>query len=169
MPPAVAAEPWPEPVDLAMPSFSYDLDQDGAQETYFFGICHASLPETVQFTTQDYFALEQGQVQLRQVFPCVWQQAPDGTLVSVPEFAPLLHDASIRLWRRSEQTLGTPQIHAQTGLWPGGLSITFGSEHQGSWLYQIQATLDGAQLTAQAITTVDSMENYRKIMEQNHP
>lgn len=52
---------------------------------------------------------------------------------------------------------------------PGGLSITFGSEHQGTWLYQIQATLDGAQLTAQAITTVDSMENYRKIMEQNHP
>ena len=116
---AAAEEPWQGPVNLAMPAFSYDLDQDG-------------------------------------------------TWVSVPEFAPLLEDAAIQLWRLSEQTLGSPQISAQSGVWPGGLSITYSLEHQGTWLYQIQATLDGEQLTAQAVSTVDSMENYRKIMEQNN-
>ena len=165
---AAAEEPWQEPVNLAMPAFSYDLDQDGEEETYLFGICQASLPDMVQYTNQDYFALEPGQVQYRQVFPCVWQQEQDGAWVSVPEFAPLLEDAAIQLWRLSEQTLGSPQISAQSGVWPGGLSITYSLEHQGTWLYQIQATLDGEQLTAQAVSTVDSMENYRKMMEQNN-
>lgn len=87
-------EPWQGEVNLATPSFTYDLDQDGKAESYLFGIYHANLPEHVCFTS--------------------------------------------------------------------GVAITFSSEDLGDWLYHIQATLDGTQLTAQAVSTVDTFENYPK-------
>lgn len=156
----ISTEQWPEPAAGYMTSFFYDLDGDGEAEPYQFGIYQENVPAGYQHTLQDYFALQEDETYVRSVYPCVWQYKEDGTLEMVGAFAPLLTDASVQVWRASEEEVPTPEAYTTEGLWQGGIQVFFTLENEGTWIYEIHAKLGDQVLNAVAKSIVDSWENY---------
>lgn len=158
----ISGEHWTGPPARFMTPFSYDLDGDGEPESYQFGIYQADVPEGHQDALLDYFALEDGGMNTRRVYPCVWQYREDGALEVVTAFASLLTNPEIKVWCGSEEDVPAPEAFTVDGVWPGGIELTYTLDQLGVWVYEIHAELGGQTLTAVAQSTVDTYENYLK-------
>lgn len=158
----ISGEHWTGSPAHFMTAFSYDLDGDGEQEAYQFGIYQADVPEGHQDALLDYFALKDGGINTRRVYPCVWRYGEDGTPEMVAAFASLLKNPEVTIWRGSEEDVPVPEAFTVDGVWPGGIQLTYTLDQLGTWIYEIHAELDGQTLTAVAQSTVDTYENYLK-------
>ena len=83
--------------------------------------------------------------------PAVWRETAEREYEYVPQFAPLLENVRVNL--RCVEGEVQPKVTAMGDLfemWSGGVSVTF--THEGVWVYECSAVLDGMELTAAAVT-----------------
>lgn len=152
----VLSEPWGEASAGYATDFSYDLDGDGAEETYVFGIAIAeplelygnvliaesfSFPSDVQGTGD------------RRMVPCVWRMEGD-ELTMEYAFAELLKNQRMSVRYLWDEDVPQPQSSHYANIWDGGIWVQFGVEHAGTWLYSACADLGGVTLTAAGTTTI---------------
>lgn len=137
--------------------FRYDLDGDGQLEEYWFGLYHENIPMAPN-ATMDTFGLGQENFNQRTVYPCVWRYTDDGAPEMVTEFASMLKEAGVTLWRKEGNGSALPQVETAEGAFPGGIRVTYGYDNCGTWLYEVRATLDGNELTALGMSMVKPMD-----------
>ena len=153
--------PLPEPVeDLNgyTTEFSYDLDGDGAEEKYLFGV-GADLPG-LKPGTHDRETLFHGNVTYRLLAPCVWRRT-EGGYVWAEKFAERLTEPDI-IVVGVERSGDNPDIHAaedMEGIWPGTVEVVYDESCTGTWRITASARLDGETLTAELITVIALAES----------
>lgn len=150
----ISSEIWPGEIQVYQAAFLYDLDGDGEHEEYLFGIFHEEIPREFAWTMSDQFWLGGEASVQRNVAPAVWKHHEDDSWELMEEFAPLLEDAQIRVWRGSEQNGAAPRILEHESIWQGGICLVFEPDCLGTWLYELNATIDGHELTALCKSTM---------------
>ena len=128
--------------------FTYDLDGDGAAEEYIFGM---ALWEE-QMVLRDEVGITDGRGANRVFVPCVWRVTATGEMEKVEEFAALLEEPSIRVWRGSNTDAPVPVILSHESPWRGGIRVEYTRTHVGIWVYEATAALEGTALRAVSIT-----------------
>lgn len=130
-------------------TFHYDMDGDGLEEEYLFGVDFLGSPHenVVHYEICD---IRPGERPSRDIHCCVWRVNSDGSMEVAEGFISLLADvrSDLRLVDGPgdpEQTLARPDYR-----WPGMISAAFVPEQDSAWLYEVSAYLDGLELTAQA-------------------
>ena len=151
-------EDWPEDPKPDALRFRYDLDGDGTEEEYVFGVGFLMDEDgqtLLRQIRQDEFRLGPSDGQRREVVPCVWRFGADGELQPAGDFAKLLENAEITLWRVSPSGIEAPEISPlEDSTWQGGINMNFMYRQAGTWLYEARAELDGQSLSATAISIV---------------
>lgn len=141
-------------VDPYMTSFQYDLDGDGVKEQYWFGVV-SQIEDGAFPLVWDGTSFYEGSGSDRTVAPAVWRQTGRSEYEQVQEFASLLENPQVNLrcvegevqpWSGSADDL--------FGVWPGAIEAIF--THDGLWVYECSAMLDGVELTAAAVTHVET-------------
>lgn len=150
----ITSEVWPGEIQLHQASFQYDLDGDGESEEYLFGILQEDIPREFGWTLSDQFWLDGQPSAERNVAPAVWKQHADGSWELMEDFAPLLKDAKIRVWRGSEQNGSAPEVQEREGTWSGSLKLIFTQDCLGEWLYELSATIGDRELNALCRSTM---------------
>lgn len=150
----ITPEVWPGEQRLYQAPFLYDLDGDGETEEYRFGIYHEDIPREFGWTLTDQFWLNGEPAVERNVAPAVWRENTDGTWELMEEFAPLLEDVRLRVWRGTEQTGAVPEIYDRESVWKGAVCLVFEQACLGTWLYELHATLEGQELSALCRSTM---------------
>ena len=136
-----------------MTRFQYDLNGDGTEEEYWFGVV-SSIQNGTRPMIRDSTGFYVGGSCVRTVAPAVWKMSERSEYEQVPEFALLLEHPQVNLHcvkgvtQPSETNAG-----ALFGLWPGTIRVTF--THDGLWVYECSAQLDGRKLTAAAVTEAE--------------
>ena len=136
--------------------FTYDLDGDGAAEEYVFGtsLYNDGLQEVLVISDEVDISGASGAVRIP--VPGVWRVTEDGQFSYAAEFAPLLQNAEIKVWRGTNFDAPAPKITAYESAWQGGLRIDYTREHIGIWVYETTATLDGQELRSVSKTVLTS-------------
>lgn len=149
---AVPDEPWAGEVAGHHTFFAADMDGDGVGEDYIFGLEFDGIP--VNGILSDTTGLASGETIGRRVFPCVWKQNPDGSVgEEAAEFAALLTNPEVTLWRVDNLDSPAPKVTTTGGNWKGGLQIYVdGDANLGTWLYEVKAELNGQQMTAVSVS-----------------
>lgn len=137
--------------------FRYDLDGDGELEDYRFGIYHACIPEGYRHTLSDNSGVAVDDICQRDVYPCVWKYHEDTTVEMVEEFADLLTNETVTLWREQGNEAPAPDVYSAEGIFSGGLQVLYTIENRGTWVYEIRAELDGQELTAVARSNISGV------------
>lgn len=151
---ALQPEPWSgELGDDGTPvvdpmRFAYDLDGDGLVENYMFGTSLHNGDLSSILVRSDEVNLAGASGAVRIPVPSVWRVMDDGQLVLAPEFADLISDAAVTVWRGTNLTAPAPKIIPYDCGWKGGLRIEYTREHLGTWVYETTATLNGQTLKA---------------------
>lgn len=145
-------ELWSGPTEGYGTYFTGDMNGDGTEETYLFG---AAFDEWFNddIIYHDINSSYPGCEHIRYVFPCVWRVEEDGTRTVAPEFADLLKEAQITVWRVNDTVSKSPHALTAPHKWPGYTRVNFITEADGMWLYEVTAKLEGEDLTAAATTT----------------
>lgn len=142
--------------DISRPEFTYDLDGDGEDEVYLFGVVF-DLPGRMPGGT-DSRALLADQDESVFAAPCVWQQTENGGYVQAFEFAELMEDAQTKLYCLERWGTQEPELWASDpldGLWNGTVEAVYTGECAGRWQYVVTASLDGELLTGSAVTSIE--------------
>lgn len=132
-------------------AFEYDLDGDGTPESYRFGVAFDNTL-TGMNVLEDNQAVEIGGRTDRAPMPCVWRLLPGGNEEVATEFADLLVDPQITVWRTAETDAPAPQMQSLDAVWRGGVMVNYTYEHLGTWVYEATATIDGKELRAVTVT-----------------
>ena len=140
---------WEGATDGYATTFYYDLNGDGKQEQYLFGVDFLESPhdDVVYYEVN---GSHPGEQHLRDIHPCVWHVGSDGSLEVAEEFAELLTDTQSNIWRLDDLSAPDPKWDRAEYIWPGAISITFAPEKDSTWLYEVTAYIDDLKLTAQA-------------------
>lgn len=129
-----------QPIADPMP-FSYDLDGDGEEENYVFGTSlHNDHLDSVLVIGDEVNLTEMSGV-MRVPVPCVFRVLEDGSYSLAEEFAPLLSNVNLKVWRGTNLNASAPKITAYESDWQGGLRIEYTKEHLGTWVYEATAEL----------------------------
>ena len=151
-----AVEDWPEDPEPDALRFRYDLDGDGTEEEYLFGVGFLMVEDgqtLLRQIRQDEFRLGPSDSQRREVTPCVWRYGADGALEPAEDFTKLLENAEVTLWRVSPPNVEAPEIFPlEDSAWQGGIKMNFMYRQAGTWLYEARAELDGQSLSATAVS-----------------
>ena len=142
--------------DIARMEFRYDLDGDGQEETYLFGIL-LDLPGRRPGGI-DSRMLTDDLVEPVIAAPGVWRPLEDGSYEVAYEFAPLLEEPRVELWCSARWGDKDPLLWASDPLddvWEGAIAVNYTAENAGIWRYVGSATLDGQLLTAAASTSIE--------------
>lgn len=126
--------------------FAYDLDGDGETENYIFGTSLHNDNLSSVLVIGDEVNLKDASGTVRIPVPSVWRVMDDGQFELAPEFAELLTDAVIKVWRGTNLDAPAPKIIPYDCEWQGGLRIEYTREHLGTWVYETTATLEGREL-----------------------
>lgn len=126
--------------------FAYDLDGDGETEDYIFGTSLHNDNLSSVLVIGDEVNLTDASGTVRIPVPSVWRVMDDGQFELAPEFAELLTDAVIKVWRGTNLDAPAPKIILYDCEWQGGLRIEYTREHLGTWVYETTATLDEREL-----------------------
>ena len=145
-------EPWTGSTEGYGTYFSGDMDGDGTDESYIFGVAFDEWfnDNIVYYDINNSY---HGCEHIRYVFPCVWRIEEDGTHTVAEDFADLLKEAKITVWRVDDTVSKSPHALTAPHKWPGYTRVNFISEQDGTWLYEVTAMLGDAKLTATATTT----------------
>ena len=152
-------QPQTEPITLGQwggiaeghsTTFYYDLDGDGIQEEYLFGVDFFASPQDYEVfsDTCGYIA---GERIPRDIFPCVWRVNNDGTKEVEEAFTELLTDTQANLWRVGDHNSPDPAVQWIEYKWGGAVSVEFAPIDDAMWLYEVKTYLDGQELIAQAV------------------
>lgn len=138
--------------------FRYDLNGDGVEEDYVFSVGTDIHGGGVNMTATDGRSPTPERPSLLTIAPVVGKKTDSG-YVFVPEFAELLSGRVLRFYCAESAGTGQPELYSTApllGTWPGSVSILFGAEDTGTWIYEYIAELDGQTLTSRGLTTVFS-------------
>lgn len=150
---------WEGSTDGYGTTFYYDLDGDGVQETYLFGVDFLNSPhENVVYYEHCTFYI--GESHPRNIHSCVWRINSDGSMEVAEAFTELLTDTESNLWRVDHLTDTDPVVKRSDYKWGGAISVNFASENAGTWLYEVSAYLNDQKLTAQATFTYVLRESF---------
>ena len=148
----ISMEPWEGNTDGHSTQFKCDMDDDGKMEDYLFGVDYINSPhENVVYYDRN-MPIPDLEVR-RDVHPCVWRVLEDGSMEVATEFAELLTDVYVRIWRVDDFVSPEPEAWSMAYAWPGCVSVTFYPEQDCTWFYEVGADLAGEHLTASATTT----------------
>ena len=148
----ITMDPWESSIEGYATPFKCDMDGDGKNESYLFGVDYIDSPhENVVYYDRN---LTYSNIRhIRSVHPCVWRVMDDGTLAIATEFAELLTDAQTKVWRIDDFVTPEPEAWTFDYIWPGCVTVNFLPEQDGMWLYDISAYLGDYKLTATATTS----------------
>lgn len=141
---------------IARMEFRYDLDGDGEEETYLFGV-YMDLPGRLPGGV-DSRVLTGDMEESVFAAPGVWRQDEAGNYEPVFAFAELLEDPETTLWRRNSRGEEEPDVwlsEPMDGVWKGAIEVLYSARSAGEWRYAVSASLNGEQLTAAATTTIE--------------
>ena len=147
-----------QPDKVSKPTlFYYDLDGDGKESPYWFGVLHAAGgPEKYDPVHVVSVPQEANGTSPRTYAPAVFQMTDDGSFEPVDEFAPLLENAEITFYyhtlvnRSSERDLSMPGVYHSPPLywiWDGAELASFHNGCAGLWIIEGTAAIGGQQLT----------------------
>lgn len=140
---------WEGSASGSATTFFYDLDEDGIDEQYLFGVDYLSSPPPY-LLYDEINTHYPGEIHPRDLFPCVWQVNSDGSMEIAEEFTELLTDAQSSIWLVEGPGSPEPRPMRAEYTWPGAISVRFSPEEDSTWLYTVSAYLNGQELTAQA-------------------
>lgn len=143
-------------IPSALTAFSYDLDGDGVDEEYYFGLLLATVSPP-DFRARDVIQYEVGEegYALRKVAPAVWRQTQDGTVVLEEAFAALLKDPAISVYERKEtDTLLLVQPAGELYGWRGAVEIRYDYGTEDMWVVVATGVLGENELTASILSVV---------------
>lgn len=148
----VSDDPWPGEAVGYTTDFTCDLDGDGVSENYVFGLEIIGVPENG--VTRERRGILPGASDNREYYPCVWKRNDDGSVgMEVGEFASLLKNGQVRLWRLDNLDSPPPKVTTMGLPWSGGIRVTMNADdHIGHWFYEASAELDGTVLTAATVS-----------------
>lgn len=148
-PEPVSINRWEGSAEGCATTFYYDLDGDGVQEQYLFGVDFLASPhENVVY--QEICGTGPDEYHSRDIHSCVWRVNSDGSMEVEEEFTALLTDCQSNIWLVDGPGLPEPKPVRATYKWPGAINITFAPTQDSTWLYTVSAYLDNQELTAQA-------------------
>lgn len=146
----IPIEPWQSTTDGYATPFKYDIDGDGENESYLFGVDYIGSPhENVVYYDRN--LTFPNITHNRSVHPCVWRIMDDGTMEVATEFAELLTNAQTKIWRADDSVLSEPEVWTFDYIWPGSITVNFCPEQDETWLFEVSAYLGDDELTATAI------------------
>lgn len=143
----VSEEVWEGERIGGVTDFTCDLDGDGQEEFYRFGICMHNMP----WVPNSYFDrcdVSPGDVAERTPHACVWKIDDDGNWVKALDFAPLLTDVALTLYRMDDFESPSPTVRAEPDLWPGFTLVYFRPKVSGTWIYEMKAHYGDLELSA---------------------
>ena len=147
---------WVGPTSTASTPFTYDLDGDGAEESYIFGLA-SDLPNSgIGGGSDTRFVLPDVMSQLT-IAPGVATYNGGESVYVAPQFADLLENVRFTLYYAERQGGGDPDVLTVSdlnGLWPNAVLLQWGIEDTGVWLYEFTAELDGGTLTARGVSNI---------------
>ena len=148
----IPKRPWEGSTQGYATPFKCDMDGDGIQEDYLFGMKMINCPNqgVVYYDINTAF---HGDEYPREVHPCVWRVAEDGDMTIAWEFAALLTNAKVNIWRVDDLGAPMPEAWTMDHTWPGCVSVIFYPKTNGTWLYEVTADLGQEHLTAIATTS----------------
>lgn len=162
----VSRDVWGNMVAGYTTPFSYDLDGDGKEEDYVFGVTFEQSRRLYGVVMiGDSVGINPGESVVRYVVPCVWRQGENDELQPEYGFTQLLTDPNTTVRYLWNEEAAEPEVLPYDGYWKGGLKVTFPAGQYGTWLYGVSAELNGEKLTAAATTTVYDMAEYLEYME----
>lgn len=150
----ITMDPWEGSIETYGTPFKCDMDNNGEVESYLFGADFINSPHENIFY-YDQTGSRPGYQHVREVHPCVWRVSKDGTMEVATEFAALLTDAEVKIWRVDDFVSPQPEAWTKDYIWPGCVRIIFSPKQTGTWLYEVSATLSGQELNAVAISVFD--------------
>ena len=147
---------WAGPTSTATTPFTYDLDGDGTEESYVFGLA-SDLPNSgIDAGSDTRFVLPDVMSQLT-IAPGVATYDGGESVYVAPQFADLLDNVCFTLYYAERQGGGDPDVLTVSnlnGLWPNSVLLQWGIEDTGVWLYEFTAELDGKTLTARGVSHI---------------
>lgn len=152
--PPVESSPAPEPslpvfddeLSYKATAFLYDLDGDGMEEEYYFGLMatqNVYLTKLVITTPT-----EDGLSEKRTIAPVVWKRTANGDLVLVPQFSALLEEPEIIWYLYKSDTPPVVQEAEPLNGWAGAAEISCGFQDSGHWIAEGRARLGELELSA---------------------
>ncbi len=144
--------------------FSYDLDGDGTEETYYFGVLQ-SYEEPPEFCLVSSIGspYDAGDRVYNIAAVAVFRRLADGSYVPVEEFAALLHDPKITVHYIALEYGATgdtmPFIYETSplgGVWENTALIEFHIGCVGGWVIEGSAEIDGVSYTGYCLTELRS-------------
>lgn len=143
----VEEEPWEGDTAGCVTDFTCDVDGDGVEEHYRFGVCMHNMP-FVPHSYYDRCEVSSGAIVERTPHACVWKIESDGSMVKALDFAELLTDVELTLYRVDDFDSPTPSLHSQPDIWPCFTLVTFRPKASGTWVYEMTAKFGDLKLTA---------------------
>lgn len=143
------------PERIGPAAFTYDLDQDGIEEDYLFGVTFSKPGAlTRKIIYHDRIGLDnESQTPTRTALVCVWGQNRQGTWELHPEMCRLLTDAAVTV-HKAEDPHAVPKITPSAPRQQGAIFVEFTPDPLGTWVYTATAELDGLKLTGSASTRI---------------
>lgn len=154
----IAEEPWEGDTTGYVTDFNCDMDGDGVEEYYRFGICMHNMPY-VPHSYYDRCDSGPGVSHVRTPHVCVWKISEDGAMVEALDFAKLLTDVELTIYRVDDLESPNPSIHAEPHTWPGYTLVTFRPSQSGTWLYEAKAKFGDLELTGIYTSSFVYIEN----------
>lgn len=151
------AEVWPGAPGDSGTWFSYDLNGDGKNEEYYFAPAmwiETNEGSRFMLCSWDSFfcPMHPGEVKCRSIVPAVWRYDGEDRPVMVPEFAELLQEASVTLWRVDNTEAEAPLVYVWDDHGSGAVEVHYLKDHGGTWVYEVGAELDGKALHATGLS-----------------
>ena len=139
--------PSGEPTHEVEP-FCYDLDGDGTEEEYYFGVMTQNNTR-YEYTPKLLLArpTEEGQIEKKALAPVVWRRTSENVLVTVPQFSTLLEDPEIVWYEYQNTTPPVMQDAEPMNGWAGTAEISYSNRNGGSWIAEARAKLGDLDLS----------------------
>lgn len=147
---------WIGPASGTLTPFTYDLDGDGTEESYVFGLA-SDLPHSGIGGGHDTRLVPPDRMSQLSIAPGVATFDGEQSVDTMPAFADLLENVTFTLYCADRQGSGVPDVWNVSnldGVWPNTVLLQWGIEDIGVWIYEFTAELDGKTLTARGVSTI---------------
>jgi len=136
-----------------------DLDADGVEETYRFGV----LVEGLQFAPIeiDNVGCSDMDLNYRCVAPGLWRCNADGSLTLAEDLAARLEMPETRIYCVEQTGPELPEVWAAEaigGVWNGAVAMEQRAQCAGEWLVEVQATVAGQPLTGYMVSNISVLQ-----------
>jgi len=129
--------------------FQYDLDGDGENENYVFGLAFKGILEGELLRMyRSTYGYTEGAYLKQALFPCVWRILDNGELEVATEFSQLLDSPSTTIRGVTVASESLPEVQLLRHDWSGGIQITYPTVYLGVWLVEAKSSINGQTLQA---------------------